>query len=294
MNEFLSEARSWLNIDIVRIGETDVTVSTIITLVLIVLVTYWISRLLRKMTLALLSRRHPAAASTLGALIHYAVLIIGFSTALSTAGINLTGLFAAGAIFAVGIGFAMQSIVQNFVSGIILLTERSIKPGDVLEVEGMVVKVADMGIRASLVQSRDGEDIIIPNSILAQNSVKNYTLRDSNFRVRGPVGVSYSSDMQLVRRVLEEVAAEVSSRWGVPGNKPNVVMTGFGDNSVDWDVGVWVNDPWEFRMATSDLMERIWEAFQKHEIVIAFPQLDLHLDAPVADSFERLSSVARR
>jgi len=293
MSDFLGDLRAWLNIDIVTIGHTNISVSTIITLAFIVLGSFWISKLLRKVTLTLLDKRHPAAASTLGALIHYAVLIVGFSIALSTAGVNLTGLFAAGAIFAVGIGFAMQSIVQNFVSGIILLAERSIKPGDILEVEGMVVRVAEMGIRASLVQSRDGEDIIIPNSILAQNSVKNYTLRDSNFRIRGAVGVSYSSDMKRVRDVLETVATQMSERWGVPGKAPNVVMISFGSSSVDWEIGVWMNDPWEYRMAKSDLNEHIWNAFKDHDIVIAFPQIDLHLDVPVSESLQRLSSVPR-
>ena len=284
MSQFLSDAREWLNQDLIRIADTPISVSTVITLVLILLATLWVSKWLRRLIERLLAKRNPAAASTLAALIHYAVLIIGFSTALSTAGINLTAMFAAGAIFAVGLGFAMQSIVQNFVSGVILLTERSIKPGDVLEVEGMVVKVADMGIRASLVQSRDGEDIIIPNSVLAQNSVKNYTMRDSNFRVRAAVGVTYGSDMKLVRETLEQVAAEVSTRWRVTGKTPNVVMTGFGDNSVNWEVGVWTSDPWEFRVAVSDLHESVWSAFQDKKIVIAFPQLDVHLDPQVTRS----------
>lgn len=290
MSKFLSDARDWLDQDLVRIGGTQISVSTVITLLLIVVISYWLSGLLRRITLALLSKRHPVAASTLGALIHYIVLIIGFSTALSTAGINLTGLFAAGAIFAVGLGFAMQSIVQNFVSGIILLTERSIKPGDVLEIDGEIVKVAEMWIRASLVQSRDGEDTIIPNSLLSQNSVKNYTLRNNQFRIRGTVGVSYESDMKLVRTTLEQVAAALSKKWDVKHRKPNVVMLGFGSSSVDWEIGVWTNNPWESRMAKSDLYEAVWNAFREHSIVIAFPQLDIHLAPPVGESLSRFSA----
>jgi len=124
--------------------------------VVILVLSYWISQWSRNLTRQLLAKRHPAAANTLGVLIHHTVLVIGFSTALSTAGIDLTGLFAAGAIFAVGLGFAMQSIVQNFVAGVILLIQQSIKPGDVLQVEGVIVKVTEMGIRASIARSRDG------------------------------------------------------------------------------------------------------------------------------------------
>jgi len=279
MSDFLADTHSWLNQDLVRIGNTPISVSTLITLLLIVIGTLLSSKWLRRLTEHVLAKRNPAAAGTLGALIHYAVLIIGFAITLSTAGINLTGLFAAGAIFAVGLGFAMQSIIQNFISGVILLTERSIKPGDVLEVEGMVVKVADMGIRASLVQSRDGVDSIIPNSVLAQNSVKNFTMRDSNYRVRVLVGVTYSSDMKLVRKTLEEVAADVSARWRVLNRKPDIIMTGFGDSSVNWEVGVWMNTPWEIRFALSELHEAVWTAFKEKGIVIAFPQLDVHLDS---------------
>lgn len=289
MRKFLVDTREWLNQDLIRIGDTPISVSTVLILAFILLLTLAASRWLRSLTKRVLEKRHPAAASTLAALIHYFVLIVGFSAALSTAGIHLTGLFAAGAIFAVGLGFAMQSIVQNFVSGIILLSERSIKPGDVLEVEGTVVQVAQMGIRASLVQSRDGEDIIIPNSILAQNSVKNFTMRDSHYRIRIAVGVTYDTDMKLVRETLERVADAMSKQWGVTTKPPIVLMTGFGNSSVDWEIGVWMDDPWTLRQASSELHEAVWVAFQDNKIVIAFPQLDLHLDSAVTGAVQTLA-----
>jgi potassium-dependent mechanosensitive channel len=111
-------------------------------------------------------------------------------------------LFAAGAVFAVGLGFAMQNIVQNFVSGVILMVERTIKPDDVLEVEGDIVRVQKMRIRATMVRTRNEEELIIPNSTLVQGAVKNYTLTDSRFLLGTVVGVTYGSDMQLVREVL--------------------------------------------------------------------------------------------
>ncbi|MBT8468862.1 MAG: mechanosensitive ion channel, partial [Deltaproteobacteria bacterium] len=186
-------------------------------------------------------------------------------------------------------GFAMQSIVQNFVAGVILLTERTIKPGDIVDVEGMVVKVLSMGIRASIVQSRDGEEVIIPNSLLSQNAVKNYTLRDSCYRVRLSVGVIYGSDMRAVRKTLESVAQDVSNRWGVPTKPPLVVMTGFGDNSVNWEIGVWMSDPFELKPALSELHESVWWAFREQDLVIAFPQLDVHFDEPIASSLAMLA-----
>ncbi len=283
-----------LGTELFKIGKASVSVSTLLAVLAILLATVWISRAVRRVVARVLGQRggRPAEIGTLNGLIHYAILITGFGIALDTAGINLTALFAAGAIFAVGLGFAMQSIAQNFVAGVILLAERSIKPGDVLEVEGQVVKLLEMGIRASVAQTRDGEDLLIPNSILIQTTVKNYTLRDSSFRIRIPVGVVYRSDMALVKETLLAVAARVSEKWGVPKTKAQVCLGSFGDNSVIWDVAIWIDDPWEARPAKSELHEAIWWALAEKNIVIAFPQLDVHFDDPVTASLSRLSKSA--
>lgn len=214
------------------------------------------------------------------------VLVVGLMLAVNQVGINLSALFAAGALFAVGIGFAMQNIAQNFVSGLILLIERAIKPGDVVEVEGRVVRVLKMGIRTTVARTRDDEEIIIPNASMVQVPVKNFTLDDSNYRVRVSVGVSYDSDMAQVRQVLEEVAA--GQRWGLPTPRPVVLLTDFGSSSVDWQVSVWCDDARIAPRAASELREGIWNAFRRQGIVIAYPQLDLHLDAPVQEALVRL------
>jgi small-conductance mechanosensitive channel len=229
---------------------------------------------------------------TAGALLHYTLLVTGFVIALKMAGFDLTALFAAGAIFAVGLAFAMQSIAQNFVAGVILLGERSIKPGDIVEVEGRIVDIQEVGIRATVARTRDGEELVIPNSVLVQTTVKNYTLRDSTFRIRVPVGVVYGSNMDVVRETLEMVAREMSEKWAVQHSQPQVFMTEFGNHSVNFEVAVWMNDPWKQRHATSDLHEAIWAAFKARGIVIAFPQIDVHLDAPVVDSIRRLAGQA--
>jgi potassium efflux system protein len=243
-----------------------------------------LSRIVRKAAERALHRRGGRGAdiATFAALLHYLILIGGFGLALDTIGVDLRTLFAAGALFAVGLGFAMQSIVQNFVSGVILLTERSIKPGEVLQVEGKTVKVFQMGIRSSVARTRDGEDLVIPNSVLIQTTVTNYTLRDQAFRVRAQVGVSYGSDMRLVRRILESVAERVNARWTVPDAAPQVIMTGFGSNAVEWEVAIWMNNPWELRPALSALHEEIWWALKQAGVVIAFPQVDVHFDQPVS------------
>lgn len=288
---FWSSAQRVLDTKLVSIGETQITVSTVATVILVMLVTFWVSRVFRAVIVRAMTRRggRPEVAAAVARLIHYVLTLLGVGVAFTAAGIDLGMLFAAGAIFAVGLGFAMQGIVENFVAGVILHSERTIRPGDVLSVDGTIVRVADIGIRSSIVQSRDGEDLIMPNSTLIQQTIKNYTLKNATVRLRMPVGVTYGSDMALVRQTLTETAREISSKWAVADREPLVAMMEFGNHSVNWEVGIWMDDPWEWRPAISDLHEAVWWAFKAKGIVIAFPQLDVHLDAPVVESLQRIS-----
>jgi small-conductance mechanosensitive channel len=208
-------------------------------------------------------------------LIHYGFILTGLTLALHLAGIKLGAVFTAGAVFAVGFGFAMQNIAQNFVSGVILLIERTIKPGDVLEVSGYIVKVMKMSIRATIVRTLDDEDIIVPNSTLVQSNVKNYTLEDNLYRVKVVVGVAYDSDLRQVREVLEQTTADIP--WRDRNFPPRVLLQNFGSSSVEYEVSAWMHEPFNYRIASSDLREAIWVAFKRTGIVIAFPQVDVHL-----------------
>ncbi len=294
MREFLQFVGEWLDLDLFVIGGTQVRLSTLLTVVIVLIVTLWVVRVLRMLVERTLTKRgtRPGDIGTISGLLRYVVLVMGFGIAIDTAGIDLTALFAAGALFAVGLGFAMQSIAQNFVAGVILLGERSIKPGDILQVEGKFVKVIDIGIRASVARTRDGEDLVIPNAVLIQTTVTNFTLKDSAYRIRVPVGVTYGSDMALVKATLTAVAEKISSVWSVPGHDPLIVMTEFGNHAVNWEVRIWMNDPWKALPATSALYEEIWWAFQKKDIVIAFPQLDVHFDPAIMDGVARATEQA--
>lgn len=265
-----------------EIAGTSITVATLITFGAIVLVSALMSWIIQRTVQRLFRVRGVVDQGTLGVarrLTHYSVLGIGLAVGLQTIGINLSALFAAGALFAVGLGFAMQNIAQNFVSGMILLLERSIKPGDVLQVEGRFVKVTRMGIRATLARTLDDEEIIVPNSAIVQSTVTNYTLRDSYYRLRCPVGVLYGSDMKVVRRVLEQVATDFEAR--TKDLEPVVLLKEFGDSSVVFETSVWIDDPWAVMRRRSDLNEAIWWALKEADVTIAFPQLDVHFDPPV-------------
>lgn len=276
------------------IGKTTVTVSTLVTMVLIVLATWVISRLIRAGIQRAAMRRGVQAETggmrAITRLLHYVIVLVGVGIALQTGGIELSALFAAGAVFAVGIGFAMQNIAQNFVSGVILLMERTIKPGDIIEVDGTMVRVKEMGVRATLARSTDEEDLIIPNSTLVQGLIKSYSLQDPLYRLRVKVGVAYDSDLNRVDRVLAEVGEQFGARD--EDCQPRVLLLEFGANSVDWELSVLIHEPWNRRILGSALRRAIWDAFRSEGIVIAFPQLDVHLDAPVTAALSSAAAAA--
>lgn len=272
----------FLDIHLFSLGDSVLTPGTLLTAIAVVLASFVFSRILQVGIRRVLERQGREAVGSVGVaarLLHYGMIVTGFAVALQTAGIKLGALFAAGAVFAVGVGFAMQNLAQNFVSGVLLLVEHSIKPGDIVELAGQVVKVRQMGIRATIVRTLDEEDLIVPNSTLVQGLVKNYTLQDSIYRLRVPVGVSYSSDMAKVRQVLTEVGR--STPFRLTEKPPQVLLVDFGSSSVDWELGVWTDDPWAHRRQSSEIREAIWNAFKSEGIVIAFPQIDVHFDASV-------------
>jgi small-conductance mechanosensitive channel len=272
-----------LDLHLFTIAGTPVTVATLVVFVAIVAVAYVLSKLMQRALSRALSRRKIRDDGTIAVtnqLLHYSALIIGLAVGLHTIGINLTGLFAAGALFAVGLGFAFQSLAQNFVSGVILLVERSVTPGDVVCIDGLVVRVKELGIRSAIARSVNDEDLVIPNSLLVQGIVTNYTLRDSLIRVRTKVGVSYQSDMDRLFDTLQTAARDLPNR--APAKDPVVQLIEFADSSVVFETSIWIEDPWELQPQRGALNRAIWNALKVADITIAFPQLDLHLDEPVA------------
>ncbi len=278
-----------LNFQLFEVGGQGVYVTTIILVGVMILVTWWVSHVLQRLVDRGFRARGVDDVGTTAItkrLLHYTVLAVGISIAIQQVGINLSALFAAGAIFAVGIGFAMQNIAQNFVSGLILLVERAIKPGDIVEAEGRVVRIIQMGIRTTIGKTRDEEEIIIPNASLVQATVKNFTLGDPFFRIRVSVGVAYDSDMRKVKASLSRAANSISSR--LADREPVVVLTDFADSSVEWQVSIWTADAWTSPRLASELREAIWWAFEEDGIEIAFPQVDVHFDPPVEDGLARI------
>ncbi|MEK9502406.1 mechanosensitive ion channel family protein [Gaopeijia maritima] len=267
------------------IGGSEVTVADLFVVVAILVVAFLFSRIVRQGLDRIMRRRGVDDEGTIAItlrIVHYAVVVLGLLTAVGQVGINLSALFAAGAVFAVGIGFALQGLTVNFVSGVILLFERSIKPGDIVEVDGYVARVLKLGIRTTLCRNRDDEEILVPNSHLVDSTVKNFTLHDSTLRLRGSVGVAYESDVARVMEVLDTMADGL--KWRLRDRTPVVLLTGFGSSSIDFEVSVWTSDPWQAPRYRSELLKGIWFALKDADITIAFPQLDVHFDAPINEA----------
>lgn len=270
------------------IGDSPVTIGSIVVFLAVVLGAYAFSALVQRTIRGWLRSRakldQGTAANSLR-LLHYLILSVGLAVGLDTMGIDLSALLAAGAIVGVALGFAMQNIVQNFVSGVILLMERSISERHILEVDGEMVKVEHLGIRATVARTLDDEQLIIPNSTLVQSTVTNYTLAETQIRIRTRVGVAYASDVDAVFKVLAAVAETVRGRFA--GKTPVVLLAEFGDSSIVFEVSIWIPNPWELRTMRSRLNHAIWRGLKDAGLTIAFPQLDLHVKEFPADHLAR-------
>ena len=217
-----------------------------------------------------------AAIQTYKKVSRYVFWTVGILSAVHIAGINLSALFTTSGLFAVAAGFAMKDVAGNYIGGLIIKANDAIKHGDVLDIDGAMVRVEHIGVRDTIFRSKDGLDILIPNSILVEGKIGNYTLRDSVCRVFTTVGVSYSSDLKQVRDVLEKACATVdglSAKY-----PPKVTLNDFGDSTVNYNIYVYIENPWNRRMARSQLNEAVWWGLKEAGIEIAFPQLDVHFD----------------
>ncbi len=208
-------------------------------------------------------------------LVHYVFIFIGFVLALLALGFEFTKLTIMLSALGIGIGFGLQSIVNNFVSGLILLFERPVRVGDCIEIGGKWAEIKKIGLRATTVQTFDQADVIIPNADLVSNQVINWTLSNRRVRLIIPVGVAYGSDISLVIETLIASARENSKIAKEPA--PQVLFLNFGESALEFELRVWVLDADYRLVVSSEIHQEIDRRFREAKIEIAFPQRDLHL-----------------
>ncbi len=205
-----------------------------------------------------------------------AIIIVAFFVTIDLLGIDLTAFAVFGGALGLAVGFGLQKTVGNLIAGIILLMDRSIKPGDVIVVGDSFGWVNKIGVRAVSVITRDGKEHLIPNENLMTQEVENWSYSDRKVRVRIPVGVAYDCDLKLAQELMLRAATDSPRVLDNP--KPNIWLTGYGDSSVDHEILAWITDPESgVGNVRSDVLNRLWWLFKENNITIPFPQRDVNI-----------------
>lgn len=262
-------------------GKRSVTVGKILSAVLILVSGFWVTGVISRFMEPLLIKRFRIDANQATLIRRWFRVGLVFSLAilsLISVKIPFTVFAFAGGALAIGLGFGMQTVLKNFVSGIIILFERPFRVGDLLDIAGKTGTVVSVGIRSSILQRGDGTETLIPNSKLLEESVTNWTYSDRKVRFSVTVGVAYGSDTRRVVQLLGEVAERHGLVEKTP--VPQVLFVNFGASSLDFELRFWVNViAVNSAQVASDLRQMIAAAFFENGIIMAFPQQDIHLDA---------------
>jgi small-conductance mechanosensitive channel len=276
--EILNSIWDALNTQITVIQGNPLTTMGIIQLLLILVVALFAAARLTRMLTRYLIRQLGVAmsiASIIGSAIRGLVIFVGFYIALTSIGLELGILLVPLGAIGIGLGFGLQRIAENFVSGLILLTERPISDGDIIEVNAVRGVVEKIGLRSTLLRTFDNTRVTVPNSELISNQVDNWTLADRTVRIRFNVGVAYGSDVKLVEQLLRQALADHEDV--LPEPEARVFFIEFGDSSLNFLIFAWVDTPAKRLTTLSDLHFAIDEAFRENDIEIPFPQRDIHL-----------------
>jgi small-conductance mechanosensitive channel len=265
---------------IIPTATRPITVATVVVATAFIALSFWVSaRLQAVMRRRLLPRLRLDAGLEFSTLrfVHYAVISLGVIIGLKVLRVDLTGLAVVAGILSVGIGFGLQNVASNFISGVILLIERPITVGDQVTVGDTDGEVRAINMRSTEIVTRDNITVIVPNSELVSGRVVNWSHGDPRLRLHVPVGVSYDADVTHVTRVLREVAAQVPLVLRTP--PPDVRFVRFGDSSLDFEVLVWIGNPHQNDEVASALRYAIHAAFATEGIEIPFPRREVTVRA---------------
>lgn len=264
------------------LNQRPITITAIVVGLIILLIFVFVSRGLRRI---LSTRLFPKYKLDKGIelailkILHYLMVGLGIIVAVQFIGLNLTSLAVVFGLLSVGIGFGLQNIVSNFISGLIILFERPIKIGDRVTIGGVLGDVENISLRATHIRTIDNIAIIVPNSEFITSQVTNWSHRDPKIRTHVKVGVAYGSDVPLVIESLLKVAQEHPEVLEKPA--PKVWFKEFGDSSLNFELLAWIPGPKKRPVIISDLNKGIDEIFRKNKIQIPFPQRDLHIVSSV-------------
>ena len=261
-----------------KIQNVGITISHLMVAIIAVLLSLVVSQIIRSSLRNQVFKKmniDEGLEYTLLRLVHFLILFIGIYIGLNTVNIPLGAILGLFAVIGVGIGFGLQNLTSNFISGIILLLERPVKVGDRLEISGVWGDVKHVNLRTTLIETPDGISVIVPNSKLLENEVINYSYGNPKIRLQVPVGIAYGSDCQKAAEVLVRVALDNKRVLNEP--KPKAWFREFGDSSLNFILLFWIPNAVEKYDVISEINHAIDAGFRKNGIEIPFPQRDLHL-----------------
>lgn len=266
-----------LTAPVATLGGVRISIANLAKVAIVLVITWWLSRYLRHLIRTKLEESSVAEGvrENISVGVNYLVLGIGIFIALNLVGVDFTALTIFAGVIGIGVGFGLQTIVNNLISGVILLVERTVQPSDFIEVGDTVGIVQKVTLRSTVVRTLDNISVIVPNSSFITNNVTNWSHDDRLTRGRIPVGVAYSTDAERVRHVLLGVAEAHETVLKQP--PPRVLLTSFGDSSLNFELLYWVKEPKSILYIKSDLLFGIDAAFRRNKIRIPFPQRDVNI-----------------
>lgn len=291
LQRYLETLREWMTTPLIE-STSDITIASILGLLLIIVLAWWVSakveRILQRLTMGR-SNKHidDATFYLISRLFRYFVWIVATFVGLSYIGFNLSGLAFIGGAIGVGIGFGLQNIVSNFISGIILILEKTLKIGDFIEMSsGTTGIVREIGLRFTRITTRDNIDILVPNSEFINGQVTNWSFSEKLRRIHVPFGVAYGCDKEAVREAALEAANQIDGAiTGDPERSAEVWLTEFGDSSLNFELVIWVGNELMSRPSRTRALF-LWEIetqLRNRDIEIPFPQRDLHIRSGTLD-----------
>lgn len=280
----LTRVRAYLETPLFKLGEAQISLVAVLYFLLLLILLVYISGKGKKIVSRVLAGRGVdlGVREATGSIVRYLLLFFGLLVILQTVGIDLTALSILTGAVGLGIGFGLQNIASNFISGIIILFERPVRIGDRIAVGDVEGDITRIGARSTSVLTNDNIDIIIPNSKLITENVVNWTHRERKVRFRIPVSVSYDTDVRTVERALLEAAKDVLEVLESPA--PAVRFISFGENGLEFELRAWTTALVQRRgKFTSELNFAIYDKFKEYQIEVPYPQRDVRLRSSTID-----------
>jgi small-conductance mechanosensitive channel len=271
----MEKINNFLNYTFYFSESIHISIKAILVVVAALILTSIFLKLFRKALTRKLPKADKVIFISVFSYVKWVVYLIIFLVTLHTGGVNVTAIFAASAALLIGVGLALQTLFQDIISGIFILIDQSVHVGDIIELDGKIGKVEEIKLRTTRATTADNKVLVIPNHLYLTNSLYNWTQNGTLTRENVEVGVAYGSNIQLVKKILLEVASEHALILEKP--EPSVLFTNFGDSSLNFKLVFTLNDSFNARFTQSDLRFEIDRLFRENNVSIPFPQRDIHI-----------------